>query len=340
MTTTYKSLLDRKTTETAIQQVKDTFAAELAKRLQLTKVSAPLMVLKGTGINDDLNGTERAVSFPIKALDEQRAEVIHSLAKWKRVRLKELKIPAGQGLYTNMHALRPDEDLTPIHSIFVDQWDWEKHITGEERTLAYLKNTVKAIYEALKVTEQCIHQLYEDITPVLPDEITFIHAEDLQREYPELTPKEREHEAALKYGAIFLIGIGGDLPGGKPHDGRAPDYDDWTTPTHADYKGLNGDIIVWNPILEIAFELSSMGIRVDKAALTRQLTLARCEERAILHFHKSLLDGLLPQSIGGGIGQSRVCMFMLRKAHIGEVQVSIWPEKLKEELQEEGIELL
>ncbi len=336
----YKSVLDRRTTEQAIQKAKDYFAGMLSEKLNLTRVSAPMVVLKGTGINDDLNGIERAVSFPIKDMQEQRAEVVHSLAKWKRLRLQELGIEEGKGLYTNMFALRPDEELSDIHSIFVDQWDWEKHISVAQRTIPFLKEAVEKIFEVLRLTEACICETYPVIHPVLPAKITFIHSEDLLEQYPDLTPKERETEAAKKYGAVFIIGIGAQLKGGKAHDGRAPDYDDWTTETDAGYKGLNGDIILWHPVLERAFEISSMGIRVDKTALLKQLTIAGCEERKELYFHSRLLKGELPQSIGGGIGQSRLCMFLLRKAHIGEVQVSIWSDKVKSDCAEKGIELL
>lgn len=326
-------------TEEAITFVKETFAKELARQLHLVKVSAPIVVLDGTGINDDLNGVERPVAFPIKALDEQRAVVVHSLAKWKRLRLRELGIPAGKGLLTDMRALRPDEDYSPIHSIYVDQWDWEKHILPEKRTIAFLQATVETIYEALKTTEQQVSEQF-GIAPVLPPAITFIHAEDLLLRYPILTPKQREHEAAREYGAVFLMGIGGELSHGEIHDGRAPDYDDWSTPNEAGHRGLNGDILLWNPVLETSFEVSSMGIRVDKTALTRQLALRGCPEREALQFHRLLLADELPQSIGGGIGQSRVCMFLLRKAHIGEVQVSIWPEAVRSELAELGVGLL
>ena len=326
-------------TEEALTFVKETFANELARRLHLAKISAPMVVLDGTGINDDLNGVERPVGFPIKALDEQRAVVVHSLAKWKRLRLRELGIAPGKGLLTDMRALRPDEDYSPIHSIYVDQWDWEKHMLPEQRTLAYLKATVETIYGALKATE---HQVAESfgIAPVLPPRIAFVHAEDLLRRYPGLTPNQREHEAAREFGAVFLMGIGGELSHGEIHDGRAPDYDDWSTPNEDGHRGLNGDILLWNPVLETAFEISSMGIRVDQAALVRQLDVRGCPERQALQFHSQLLAGALPQSIGGGIGQSRVCMFLLRKAHIGEVQVSLWPEAVRAELAEAGIGLL
>ncbi|KAA9327669.1 aspartate--ammonia ligase [Hymenobacter busanensis] len=327
-------------TEEAIGFVKDTFARELARQLQLTKVSSPIAVLDGTGINDDLNGVERPVAFPIKALGEQQAVVVHSLAKWKRLRLMELGIPAGRGILTDMRALRPDEDYSPIHSIYVDQWDWEKHILPEQRTIPFLKETVGKIYDALRTTELRVAEEYPDIMPVLPEQITFIHAEELLQRYPTLTAKERETEAAKQYGAVFIVGIGGPLSHGEIHDGRAPDYDDWSTRTEDGFFGLNGDIVLWHPVLQSAFEVSSMGIRVDKAALLRQLEVRGCLDRKTLAFHQLLLTGQLTKSIGGGIGQSRVCMFMLRKAHIGEVQVSIWPEAVRTELAAAGVELL
>ena len=327
-------------TEEAISFVKETFMRELTSRLHLSKVSSPIAVLDGTGINDDLNGVERPVGFPIKALAERRAVVVHSLAKWKRVRLHELGIAAGRGLLTDMRALRPDEDYSPIHSIYVDQWDWEKHIEPAQRTPAFLRATVEDIYAGLQATEARVAAEYPDITPVLPGRITFLHAEDLLRQYPDLTPKQREHEAVKQYGAVFLMGIGGELSHGEPHDGRAPDYDDWSTETAAGYRGLNGDILLWHPVLQTAFEVSSMGIRVDGPALVRQLALRGCQDRQELSFHARLLKDELPQSIGGGIGQSRVCMFMLRKGHIGEVQVSIWSEQVREELAGAGVGLL
>ncbi|OWP61417.1 aspartate--ammonia ligase [Hymenobacter amundsenii] len=327
-------------TEEAIRLVKDTFARELADRLSLSPVSSPIAVLDGTGINDDLNGVERAVGFPIKAQAERRAVVVHSLAKWKRLRLHELGVAAGRGLLTDMRALRPDEDYSPIHSIYVDQWDWEKHIKPGQRTPEFLRATVEQIYEALRATEARIVAEYPAITPVLPGRIKFLHAEDLLRQYPGLSPKQREHEATKQYGAVFLMGIGGALSHGEAHDGRAPDYDDWSTETTTGYHGLNGDILLWHPVLQTSFEVSSMGIRVDKVALLRQLVLRGCEDRQQLDFHARLLRGELPESIGGGIGQSRVCMFMLRKGHIGEVQVSIWPESVRQKLAESGVGLL
>lgn len=326
--------------EAAITLVKDTFTRFLCDYLHLTKVSSPLVVLDGTGLNDDLNGIERPVSFPIKCLNEQRAVVVHSLAKWKRLRLKELDVETGRGILTDMRALRPDEDYSPIHSIYVDQWDWEKHIEPAGRTLSFLKKTVTRIFNALKETEQVVYQYYPDVLPALPEKIHFIHSEELLHRYPDLSPKGRENAIAKEYGAVFLIGIGNKLSNGKPHDGRAPDYDDWSTENEEGYKGLNGDILVWHPGLQSAFELSSMGVRVDKIAMARQLKEKKCEERSSLSFHSMLLSGKLPESIGGGIGQSRLCMYLLKKSHIGEVQVSIWSEEERKKMCEQGVVLL
>lgn len=326
--------------EVAITLVKDTFSNKLCEFLKLVKVSSPLIVLDGTGLNDDLNGIERPVSFPIKSLDEQRAVVVHSLAKWKRVRLKELEVEIGKGILTDMRALRPDEDYSPIHSIYVDQWDWEKHIAHNDRNAQYLKQTVNNIFQAFKETEQIIHQHYPEIIPSLPENLHFIHSEELLQRYPNLTPKERENAISKEYGAVFIMGIGGKLSHGEAHDGRAADYDDWSSQNEEGYLGLNGDIILWHPILETAFEISSMGIRVNKEAMTVQLKEKNCEEKSSLSFHNMLLGGQLPESIGGGIGQSRLCMFMLKKSHIGEVQVSIWSTAIREKMQKEGITLL
>ena len=312
----YTAKLAPETMEQAITYLKEIFPDILARRLRLRRVTAPLFVLSGTGINDDLNGVERAVSFPIRDLGDRRAEVVHSLAKWKRMKLGTYKIAPGYGLYTDMNAIRADEELDNIHSLYVDQWDWERTMRPEERNLNFLKATVETIYEAMKAVEEEVYELYPHITPILPERITFLQAEELLQEFPALTPKEREQ-----------------------HDGRAPDYDDWSTPTEGGYKGLNGDIIVWNPVLESAFELSSMGIRVDAEALERQLAICGCPERREMEFHRLLLEGRLPLSIGGGIGQSRLCMFYLRCAHIGEVQVSIWPERMIAECAAHGIHL-
>ncbi|MDH6342026.1 aspartate--ammonia ligase [Parabacteroides sp. PFB2-12] len=327
----YKPTLVPEEMEQAIKAIKLKFQDELSHALDLRRVTAPLFVLAGTGINDNLNGVERPVSFEIPAVGGKKAEIVHSLAKWKRMKLGAYGIEPGKGLYTDMNAIRADEELDNLHSLYVDQWDWERTITASDRNLDFLKGMVKKIYQALKNTEQYVSRQYPNIKPTLPEDIVFIHTEDLQKEYPSLTPKERENKAAEKYGAIFLIGIGGELPDGKIHDGRSPDYDDWSTPTRDGYKGLNGDIIVWNPTLEQAFEISSMGIRVDKTALLLQLKIRDCEERKELQFHKSLLEDKIPLSIGGGIGQSRLCMFLLHCAHIGEVQASIWPEEMIDE---------
>lgn len=336
----YKRKLLPETTEVAIKLIKDDFERQLADVLCLRRVTAPLFVMKGTGLNDDLNGVERPVSFPVKSIDGRTAEVVHSLAKWKRTKLKAYDIAPGYGLYTDMNAIRADEDLDNLHSLYVDQWDWEKTIREEDRNLAYLKDTVKKIYQAFRNTEMLVYRSFPHITPRLPEEITFIHTQQLLDEYPDLPSGLRETETAKKYGAIFLIGIGAPLSDGKIHDGRAPDYDDWITENEEGYLGLNGDIIVYDNILDRAFELSSMGIRVSPVSLQRQLELRGCTDRGALPFHKALLCGELPYSIGGGIGQSRLCMFLLQKAHIGEVQASIWPEEQVAECSAAGIELI
>ncbi len=336
----YQPLLDLKQTEKAIKLVKDSFQEDLSSELRLRRVTAPLFVMQGTGINDDLNGIERPVSFPVKELDDKKAEVVQSLAKWKRMSLADLGIEEGYGLYTDMNAIRPDEELDNIHSLYVDQWDWERVIKPEERNLDFLKKIVRKIHTVLLRTEFSVFEHYPQIKPILPEEITFIHAEELEARYPKLTPKERENAAAKEYGAIFIIGIGAIMPGGEKHDGRAPDYDDWTTETINGFKGLNGDIVIWNPVLESAFEISSMGIRVDREALLRQLSITGTEERKNLYWHKRLLNGELPLSIGGGIGQSRLCMYFLRKAHIGETQSSIWPAEMIEQCAANKIQLI
>jgi len=336
----YQSLLDVNQTEKAIKLVKDSFQQDLAAALRLRRVTAPLFVMKGTGINDDLNGIERPVSFPVKELGDNKAEVVHSLAKWKRMTLADLKIDQGYGLYTDMNAIRPDEELSNIHSLYVDQWDWERVVSKEERNLDFLKKIVTEIYSVLLRTEFIVSENFPQIKPILPEQIAFVHAEELEEMYPTLSSKEREHEIAKKYGAVFIIGIGGELPGGEKHDGRAPDYDDWTTPTFKNRKGLNGDILVWNPVLETSLELSSMGIRVDREALLKQLEITGTENRKDLYWHKRLLNGELPLSIGGGIGQSRLCMYFLRKAHIGEIQSSIWPDEMKTICSKNRIELM
>lgn len=336
----YKSLLDLNQTEQAIKLVKDTFQLNLSSELKLRRVTAPLFVLKGTGINDDLNGVEQKVTFRIKDYEGRDAEIVNSLAKWKRYALADYGMSDGFGIYTDMNAVRPDEELDNIHSLYVDQWDWELIIHEENRNLDFLKFIVRKIYEAIKRTEFVVQEYYEDIVPILPEDITFIHSEDLLEEYPNLPVKERERMAVKKYGAIFIIGIGKKLSNQQPHDGRAPDYDDWITETKPGYHGLNGDIILWNPILESAFEISSMGIRVDRDSLLKQLELTNTLDRKELVFHSRLLKGDLPLTIGGGIGQSRLCMYYLRKAHIGEIQSSIWPASMIEECKKHNIKLV
>lgn len=336
----YRPRLVPETQEQAIKEIKDTFQGALSTALNLRRVTAPLFVLSGTGINDDLSGTERAVSFPIKDLGDARAEVVQSLAKWKRIKLGSYQIAPGYGLYTDMNAIRADEELDNIHSLYVDQWDWERTIRPEERTVAFLKETVRKIYSVMLEVEQAVYRTHPHITPVLPDEITFIHAQELLDRYPTLSAKERENAIAKECGAVFIIGIGGKLTGGEPHDGRAPDYDDWITPNEEGFTGLNGDLILWNPVLESAYEITSMGIRVTPESLEQQLKASgKYDERKGLKYHRMLLGGELPLSIGGGIGQSRLCMFFLRCAHIGEVQASIWPDEMREQCRAHNIEL-
>ncbi|MDD4755846.1 MAG: aspartate--ammonia ligase [Prolixibacteraceae bacterium] len=332
-----KQLLE---TESSISFVKECFTKHLSEKLNLIKVSSPIAILDGTGINDDLNGVEQPVSFRVKALGEKRAQVVHSLAKWKRIRLMQLGVDPGSGILTDMRALRPEEDYTDIHSVYVDQWDWEQTIREEERNFDKLKSCVTDVYDAIKNTERDVCKRYPYYSPVLPDKIRFIHSQQLLEMYPDLPPKSREKEAARRYGAVFITGIGMELSDGKSHDGRAPDYDDWSSVNDDGYYGLNGDIIVWHPALECSLELSSMGVRVNRDSLLRQLSIKGCPEKASLQYHSMLLNGLLPQSIGGGIGQSRVCMFMLKKRHIGEVQVGIWSDELRKKMGKSGIELL
>ncbi len=336
----YEALLDMKQTEQGIKQIKEFFQQNLSTELRLRRVTAPLFVLKGLGINDDLNGVERPVSFPIKDLGDAEAEVVHSLAKWKRLSLAEYAIEPGYGIYTDMNAIRADEELDNLHSLYVDQWDWEAVITQEQRTVGYLKNVVERIYAAIRRTEYLTCETYPQLKPFLPETITFIHSEELLQMYPDKTPKEREDAICRKYGAVFVIGIGGKLSDGKRHDGRAPDYDDWSTVGENGLAGLNGDILIWYPVLGRSFELSSMGIRVDAESLLRQLEIAGKKERGSLYFHKKLLAGELPLSIGGGIGQSRLCMVLLHKAHIGEIQASIWPEEMRSECRKLGMPLI
>ena len=336
----YKPVLDLKQTELAIKQIKEFFQQNLSTELRLRRVTAPLFVLQGLGINDDLNGVERAVTFPIKDLGDARAEVVHSLAKWKRLTLAEYNIPQGYGIYTDMNAIRADEELGNLHSLYVDQWDWERVISEENRNVEFLKKIVERIYAAMLRTEYMVYEMYPELKPSLAEEIHFIHAEELLQMYPDLTPKEREHAIAKKYGAVFIIGIGGKLSHGEPHDNRAPDYDDWSTPNSDGYNGLNGDIIVWNELLNRSFELSSMGIRVNKEVMQEQLRLTGKEDRSNLYFHQRILNDSLPLCIGGGIGQSRLCMLFLKKAHIGEIQASIWPKEMKAECKEASIPLI
>ena len=336
----YRSLLDMKQTEQGIKLIKEFFQQNISTELRLRRVTAPLFVLQGLGINDDLNGVERAVSFPIKDLGDARAEVVHSLAKWKRLSLAEYQIEPGYGIYTDMNAIRADEELDNLHSLYVDQWDWEAVITKEQRTVAFLKNVVERIYAAIRRTEYLTCETYPQIKPFLPEKITFVHAEELLQMYPDKSPKEREDAICEKYGAVFIIGIGGKLSNGEKHDGRAPDYDDWSTVGENGLAGLNGDILIWYPVLGRSFELSSMGIRVNKEALLLQLKLEGKEEREGLYFHQKLLNDELPLSIGGGIGQSRLCMVLLHKGHIGEIQASIWPDDMRQACKKLGMTLI
>ncbi len=318
-------------TQRAIKKIKDYFQQELAYGLNLRRVSAPLFVAPETGLNDNLNGVERRVSFTILDMDEKQVEIVQSLAKWKRMALGKYGIKPGHGIYTDMNAIRRDEELDNIHSLYVDQWDWEKVITKEQRTTEYLHETVTTIYNAVKNLGDYVNRLYRDIQTELPNEIYFITSQELEDLYPDKTPKEREQLITRAHGAVFIEKIGGTLRSGEKHDGRSPDYDDWE---------LNGDILLWNEVLEIAFEITSMGIRVDSDAMERQLKLAGAEDRKRLSFQSAVLNGELPLSIGGGIGQSRLCMFFLRKAHIGEVQVSVWPNEMDEECRKANIFLL
>ena len=336
----YTALLDLSQTEQAIKKIKDFFLCSLSTELRLSRVTAPLFVLRGLGINDDLNGVERPVSFPIKDMNDAVAEVVHSLAKWKRLTLAEYKTKPGFGIVTDMNAIRADEELDNLHSLYVDQWDWERVLLAENRNEAYLRRIVSKIYSAILRTEFYICETYSQLKPILPEDIHFIHSEELLQMYPDKTAKEREHLICQKYGAVFIIGIGGKLSNGEVHDNRAPDYDDWSTPNESGFMGLNGDLLVWYPMLGRSIELSSMGIRVDKEALLRQLAIQGKEERKELYFHQRLLSDQLPLTIGGGIGQSRLCMVLLHKAHIGETQASIWPEAMRKECHEAGMTLI
>ena len=333
----YKPLLGQHETEKAIKDAKDTFEKELSGALRLSRVTSPIFVPSGSGINDDLNGVENPVRFSVRNLDSKGMEIVQSLAKWKRMALADYSVPIGRGIYTDMNALRPDDDIDEIHSIYVDQWDWEKVMLPEDRNLSYLKDSVRSIYSAIKRTAFLLGEDYPVLEDTLPEDIVFVHTEDAAAEYPGLTPQEREVELARRYGAVFLIGIG---YGNPPHSGRAPDYDDWSTETEDGCHGLNGDIIVWDSVRESSLELSSMGIRVDRESLLRQLEIRGCMERKDLYWHKRLIAGEFPQTIGGGIGQSRLCMFLLHKAHIGEVQASVWPDAVRKDAITHGTRLL
>lgn len=333
----YVPILNMHQTEQGIKLIKEFFQQNLSTELRLRRVTAPLFVMKGLGINDDLNGIERPVTFPIRDLGDAEAEVVQSLAKWKRLKLADYGVEPGYGVYTDMNAIRADEELDNLHSLYVDQWDWESVITESERNIDFLKDVVRRIYSAILRTEFIVCERYSSLKPFLPRDIRFIHSEDLLQMYPDKTAKERENLICEKYGAVFIIGIGDKLSDGKPHDGRAPDYDDWTTETVGGNKGLNGDILIWYPVLGRAVELSSMGIRVNGEVLLRQLAITGQEKRKGLYFHKKLLSGELPQSIGGGIGQSRLCMVLLQKAHLGEIQASIWPYEMVNEASRLGV---
>ncbi|MCQ4635304.1 aspartate--ammonia ligase [Anaerovorax odorimutans] len=327
----YTPVIDFMESQRAIKKIKDFFQQELAYGLSLRRVTAPLFVAPETGLNDNLNGVERTVSFTVKDMGEKPVEIVQSLAKWKRMALGKYRIEPGHGIYTDMNAIRRDEELDNLHSIYVDQWDWEKVITKEQRTESYLREVVTNLYNALKNLGDYVNRLYRDLRTKMPNEIFFVTTQELEDMYPDKTPKEREDAITEEKRAVFIMKIGGRLKSGERHDGRAPDYDDWE---------LNGDIILWNDILGRAFEISSMGIRVDEAAMERQLKEAGAEERRSMEFHKKILNRELPYTIGGGIGQSRLCMFFLRKAHIGEVQVSIWPDEMIKECSENNIFLL
>lgn len=336
----YRPLLNTRDVETAIKDIKDFFERNLATALGLQRVTAPLFVHAGTGLNDDLNGVEQPVRFRVKENGDSPVEIVQSLAKWKRLALKRYGYQVGEGIYTDMNAIRPDETLDNIHSIYVDQWDWEKIIAPADRTRETLEATVRAIYDVVCRTEFHVASEYSCIRPILPEKITFVTSESLHRRWPDLDPRERENRACAEHRAVFVLGIGAELPDGKPHDGRAPDYDDWSTLRPDGGMGLNGDILLWNPVLERVFEISSMGIRVDPETLVRQLKIRGMEQRLTLPFHRMLAAGELPQSIGGGIGQSRLCMFLLRTAHVGEVSVGVWPEAMQEACAKAHIPLL
>ncbi len=336
----YSPSLDLKETEKAIKFIKSVFQDRLADELNLTRISAPLIVLRKTGVNDYLTGKEKPIRFTITDINEE-AEIIQSLAKWKRVALADYSFSYGEGLYTDMNAIRPDEILDNLHSVYVDQWDWERVVSKDERILDFLKLMVRKIYKVIKEMENLVCDKFKKLgRSFLPEEIHFIHSEDLLEKYPDLTPEEREDKICREKGAVFVIGIGAELKDGRPHDERAADYDDWSTETGKGRKGLNGDILIWYPLLQRAFELSSMGIRVNKESLLKQLQIKGEEKNIGLYFHQRLLEGTLPLTIGGGIGQSRLCMFFLRKAHVGEVQSSIWPDEMTKKCEENKIPLL
>lgn len=337
----YTPCLDVRDTERAIKSIKLDFQEKLSDALNLQRVSAPIIVTAKSGINDYLNGVEMPVHFNVKDMGGERGEVVQSLAKWKRKALGDYGFEPGEGLYTDMNALRPDELMDNLHSIYVDQWDWERVIDKDDRNLDFLKDIVRRIYGAMREMEMQVCEQFPALPdPFLPETISFVHSEELEEKYPDLTPRERETAIAKELGAVFVIGIGANLKSGQPHDGRASDYDDWTTPNDKGFLGLNGDIIVWYPILERGFELSSMGIRVNKEALMRQLEIRDELFKVEQDFHKRLLNDQLPQTIGGGIGQSRLCMMLLRKAHVGEVQTSIWPDNMIETCRMNNIPLL
>ena len=337
----YKPLLGLRETERAIKFVKDFFEEHLASALNLQRVSAPLFLRKGSGINDDLNGVEAKATFRIKDDEYAEAECLFSLAKWKRMVLADYGFQSGEGLYTDMNAIRPDEEcLDNLHSVYVDQWDWERVITERQRNVDFLKDIVRTIYAVLRDTEAAVQARYPQIVPILPKEIAFVHAEELLERWPDIGPRERENRITAECGPVFVIGIGGSLADGTLHDGRAPDYDDWVTPTSHGRKGLNGDILLRYPLLDRAFEISSMGIRVSPGTLAQQLEIRGVAQRREFPWHKRLLAGELPLSIGGGIGQSRLCMFFLRKLHVGEVHASVWPASMMERCKAAGVPLL
>jgi len=336
----YHPLFNTRQIEAAIKDVKDFFEVQLSRSLNLDRVSAPLFVRSGTGINDDLNGVEQPVRFRIANNGNAEVEIVQSLAKWKRLALDRYGFGPGEGLYTDMNAVRPDETIDNIHSVYVDQWDWEKIITPQQRNVDTLKDLVRSIHDVICRTEFHIASRHSAIRPILPEKITFVTSEELLERFPELPPAERENRVCAEQGAVFVLGIGAELSDGRPHDGRAPDYDDWSTPRADGGKGLNGDILIWNPVLGRAFEISSMGIRVDAPTLRRQLALLDAEQRLEMEFHRMLVAGKLPQTVGGGIGQSRLCMFFLRTAHVGEVNCGIWPKQMHESCAKANIRLL